>query len=185
MFQISQKIVLFALFTLIFIFSTVNINAQKRDHFTEKEADMIRETQEIDFRMKVFVKAIDRRFLVLNKIDTAEDKQVKKDLETWGELPKGTNALLLKDIERILNEAINNIDDVATRDFKTKLLPKAMKILVESCKKFLPQLSSLDEKSTDKAEKDAIINSNEYCGQIIDAQTKIPEEEKPIKKGKN
>ncbi len=180
-----QKSLFLALFTLIFIFSLTVINAQKRDHFSEQESELIREMQEIDFRMAVFVKAIDRRFIVLNKSEVSNEKQIRKDLETWGELPKGTNAQLLKDIERILNEAINNIDDVAARDIKNKLLPKAMKILVESCKKSLPLLTSLDEKLTDKAEKDAIINSAEYCREIINAQTKIPEEEKPNKKGKN
>jgi hypothetical protein len=160
----------------IFLMSLVVItNAQKRDHFTEMESDLIRENQEINLRMAVFTKSIDRRFIVLNKQETANDKQIKKDLETWGELPKGTNAQLLTDIEKILNEAINNIDDVASRDLKNKLLPKAMKTLVEGCKKYLPQLNLIDEKSTERAEKDAIAAALEYCGEIIEAQTKVSE----------
>jgi hypothetical protein len=175
--QSVRNLKLLSLVTISLISSIVVANAQKRDHFTEMESDLIRENQEINMRMAVFTKAIDRRFIVLNKSEAANDKQVKKDLETWGELPKGTNAQLLTDIEKILNEGINNIDDVASRDLKNKLLPKAMKTLVEGCKKYLPQLSSLNEKSTEQLEKDAIAAALEYCGEIIEAQSKVSEPE--------
>jgi hypothetical protein len=173
------NVLLFSCLCLL-VFCT-NTNAQRRDHFSEAESDMIREAQEIHLRMAIFVKAIDRRFLVLDKVDVTNDKKVTKDNETWGELRKGTDAQLLKDIEKILDEAINNIDDVAARDLKNKLLPKAMKTLVEGCKRFIPRLNSIAEKTTDRTERETLDNAIEYCNEIIDAQSKIPEAEKKPK----
>ena len=37
----------------------------KRDHLTENEGDQVRENQQIDQRIQVFIKAADRRLLVL------------------------------------------------------------------------------------------------------------------------
>jgi hypothetical protein len=167
---------------LIFVCFSSNISAQKRESITETEIDLIREAQEIDLRMVVFIKAIDRRFLL---IENPNATQTEKEEEKFGELPKGTKTQFLRDIERILDEAINNIDDTAKIDLKNKLLPKAMKLLVESCKRFLPKLNALDEKTTEKAEKTSIANAIEYCNEIIEAQSKIPEPEtakKPSKK---
>jgi hypothetical protein len=182
-FQISDS-KLFFLFAVILSFGVLfsNVSAQKRDSLTVFEADLIREAQEIDARMSVFIKAIDRRFLL---IENPNATQTEKDEEKFGELPKGTKTLFLRDIERLLDESINNIDDTAKIDLKNKLLPKAMKTLVEGCKRFLPKLTALDEKTTDKAERNSIANAIEYCNEIIEAQTKIPEPEpakKPSKK---
>jgi hypothetical protein len=178
-FQISNSRFLLS-FTIFFAFTCLfaNVSAQKRDSLTETEADLIREAQEIDLRMVVFVKAIDRRFIL---IENPNAIQTEKEEEKFGVLPKGTKAQLLRDIERLLDESINNIDETATRDLKNKLLPKAMKILVEGCKRFLPKLTAIDEKTTEKLEKVPIFNSIEYCNEIIEAQSKVPEPE-PTKK---
>lgn len=167
-----------AFICVYFLFPDV-LNAQKRDSLTEFEADSVREAQEIDARMTVFVKAIDRRFMLL---ENPKATQTEKEEEKFGELPKGTKAQLLRDIERLLDESINNIDETATRDLKNKLLPKAMKILVEGCQRFIPKLKTVDDKTTEKLEKTLIFNSIEYCNEIIEAQAKIPAPEPPKKK---
>jgi hypothetical protein len=163
---------------LTFVCFSSHIFAQKRDSLTETEADLIREAQEIDVRMNVFLKAIDRRFML---VENPNATQTEKEEEKFGELPKGTKTQFLRDIERLLDESINNIDDTAKIDLKNKLLPKAMKILVEGCKRFLPKLTALDEKTTEKAERSSINNAIEYCNEIIEAQSKIPDPE-PAKK---
>jgi hypothetical protein len=177
--QNSKLFLLLAVFLTFVSFSSVS--AQKRDSLTETEADLIREAQEIDLRMAVFVKAIDRRFML---VENPNATQTDKEAEQFGELPKGTKTQFLRDIERLLDESINNIDETATRDLKNKLLPKAMKTIVEGCKRFVPKLTALDEKTTEKAEKQSISNSAEYCTEIIEAQSKVPEPEPPKKPNK-
>lgn len=155
------------------------VSAQKRESLTEFEVDLIREAQEIDLRMKIFVKAIDRRLLLLENPNAT---QTEKEEEKFGELPKGTKAQLLHDIERLLDESINNLDDTARLDLKNKLLPKAVKTMVEACQIYLIKLKAIDDKTTDRSEKTSIINSIEYCNEIIEAKSKVPEPEQPNKK---
>ncbi len=158
-------------------------NAQRRDQLSEMESELVRDAQEIDLRAAVYVKAIDRRFLVINN-DTSQSKKVEKDLEKWGELPKGTRAELLLDIEKILQEAIDNIDNLAERDAKSELLPKAVHILADASARFLPQFKSQLDKTNSEIEKGAILGAIDYCNQIIEASAKIPKEMPKEKKKK-
>ena len=167
---------------LLFSFSA---SAQRRDHLTETETELVREFQEIDTRTEVFIKAIDRRFLVLNAVNVGGDKQFKKDSEKWGELPTGTRRELLLDIERILQEAIDNIDQVAERNIKSELFPKSVHTLADAAGKFLPQLKSQLDKTNTDMEKGAILGSIEFCNQIIEASAKVPKVVKEEKKKKS
>ena len=175
-------------FTLLFIgwqfFAAPSVFAQRRDHLTEMEVELVRDAQEIDSRMGIFVKAIDRRFLVLNK-DTTQAKQIEKDLEKWGELPTGTRMEILRDIEKILDEAISKVDDVATRDMKSELFPVAVNVLASGATRFLPELKLQLDKTAGEVEKGSILNSIEFCNQIISASAKVPKlNEKEMKKMK-
>lgn len=172
------------LFSLIFLLAvccaTLAAHAQRRDHLTEKEADLVREAQELDRRTDVFVKAVERRFLLLDG-RAAESK----DIEKWGEA-KGTKAQLLYDVSKILQEAVDNIDDAAARDAKSRLLPKAVHNLADASRRFLPQLEAHKSRAADKMEQAAILTSIEYCQQIIEAAAKVPREApKEEKKKKN
>ena len=172
--NVSDKKNLFVLLLLLLTFycSAYSVSAQRRDHLTEMEADIVREAQEIDRRMEVFVKAIDRRFLVLNN-DTSQAKQVAKDIDLWGELPTGTRLQLLTDIEKLLDEAISKIDDVAERDMKSDIFPVAVHVLADGANRFLPQLKLQMDKAADDKEKGAILGSIDFCNQIIEASAKI------------
>ncbi len=127
-----------------------------RDHLTAQEADLVREEQTIDRRAAVFIKAVERRFLVLTDPSAAVSKMVQKDSEKWGELPKGTRAELLNDIAKILDEAITNIDDVAERDAKNPLLPKSLRKLSEASTRFLAQLTAMRSATQTDDEHEAI-----------------------------
>ncbi len=171
-----------ALFCIAILFP-FSAAAQRRDQLTEMETELVRDAQEISLRTEVFIKAIDRRFLVLNN-DASKAKQVEKDLEKWGELPKGTRAELLLDIEKILQEAIDNIDDLAERDAKNERLPKAVHTLADAAVKLLPQLKSQLDKTSNEVEKGAILGAIDFCNQIIEASGKVPKEEPKEKKKK-
>lgn len=167
--------VLTSLFCAAFLFA-YSVNAQRRDQLTDKETDLVRDAQAIDLRTEIFVKAIDRRFLVLNN-DSSQAKKIEKDLEKWGELPKGTRGQLLIDIEKILEEAIDNIDNVAAHEAKSELMPKAVRLLANASDRFLPELKSQLDKTNTEVEKGAILGAIDSCNQIIEASAKVPKED--------
>jgi hypothetical protein len=167
----SKKTLVFCLTLLLTAYcSLLTAEAQRRDHLTEQEGDLVREAQELDRRIDILAKAIDRRVLVLN------GRQAElKDIEKWGE-PKGTKAQLLHDISRILLSAIDNIEYVAEKDAANKLFPKSIHSLADTSRKLLPQLETYRGQSTDKMEQAAILTAIDYCNQIIEASTKVPKE---------
>ncbi len=164
--------------------SLPGVQAQRRDHLTEAEIELVRDAQQIDERMKVFVKAIERRFLAL-KPDASPAKQIEKDSDKWGALPTGTRQQIFIDIEKLLDEAVSKIDDVASRDMGSDFFPAAVHTLADGAKEFLPQLKSELDKAADEKEKGAIIGAIDFCNQIIEASAKVKRETpKEIKKRK-
>ncbi len=173
--------------TVVFLGLLV-INAKKAiaqsDHLTDKEIELIRFNQEIDNRIKVYVKAIERRLLVINGADTLTEndlKNLKKDEKKWGALPKGSREKLLTNIDKILDEAIDKIDDVATRDTKSNLFLNAVHILADAARNFVPKLKAISEDSANARETALISSAIDYCTDIIEASSKV---KKPSKKTK-
>jgi hypothetical protein len=158
--------------------------ATKRDHLTPQEADQVREAQILDKRIEVFIKAAERRLLAMTDPNAANSKQVQKDVEKWGELPKGTRTELLSDLARILDEAITNIDDVATRDANNHLLPKALRKLSAASTGFISQLMPMRDQTKDETEREALESALENAQAIITAAVKLPPEVKEKDKGK-
>lgn len=169
-----------------FCFSSF-VFSQKRDNLTNEEDMLVREAQEIDLRMKVFSKVIDRRLAAIGNPNAAESKQSQKDInKDWGALRTGTNTELFYDIQKTLEEAISKIDDVAERDQKNPLFGSAVHILADNCKGWLPQFKIFGKKTSDQQERNAIVNSINSCNQITEASGKVsketPKEEKKKKK---
>jgi hypothetical protein len=160
---------------------------QARDHLTEKEIDLIKEAQELDKRVDVFSKAVDRRLLVLGGgVDVATTKQNKKDAELWGDLPTGSRSELVDDIAKILDEAITNIDDVSTRDERNPLVPKALRKLAAEATKVVAQLKPLSTQAKNDAEVASFELLMENAQSILDAANKLPPPVDPKKeKSKN
>jgi len=181
--HLSRKTIFILLIALLIAYgSLLTVPAQKRDHLTLMEVELVRDAQQIDLRTQIFVKAIDRRLLVL-KNDASQAKQIEKDADKWGELPTGTRAQLLIDIEKLLEESISKVDDAASRDMKSQLLPVAVNFLADGAHRFVPELKSQLDRSTDEKEKGAILGALEYCNQIIEASAKVPKlSTKEIKK---
>ncbi len=149
-----------------------------RDYLTAKEEERVKEAQILDKRIEVFVKAAERRLLVLTDRNAATSKQVQKDSEMWGELPQGTRVELIMDIANILDAAITNIDDVAVRDENNRLLPKALSKLAEAATRFQAQLTPLGQQTQDGAERDAVGQVMGNVQEILDAANKLPPPEK-------
>lgn len=176
---------------LIFFALFISLPAQaaavpQREHLTPEEIELVRDTQELDKRTAVFVKAVERRLLALTDPSA---KQLKDDLVKWGEV-KGTRAQLLSDISRILDEAVVNIDDAATHNQKSPLLRKALYKLSEASNRFLPQLLPLRASAQNEPERENLEQAIEKAQEVIDAaKTHAIDEndakEKSGKKGKD
>jgi hypothetical protein len=159
--------------------------ATRRDPLTEKEADLVREAQALDKRTEVFIKAAERRMLILSAPNAAA-KESPKDIEKWGELT-GTRAQLLGDLANILDEAVTNIEDVGTHNSKSGLIPKSIRKLAEASTRFLPQLTALRDHVSDDAERGELERAIEQMQEILAAAGKLPAEtvETKKKKGKS
>ncbi len=144
----------------------VSAHSQKRDHLSEQEADQVREAQEIDRRIEVFLKAADRRILVLTDPNAT---QKKKEEEIWGPLPTGTKAELLTDYKRILEEAEEKLDDLFSRDPKNDLLKKALQKFKQGANKQIPQLRALASQMTEKKDQRALEEAIEEAETVTKA----------------
>jgi hypothetical protein len=149
---------------------------QQRDHLTPQEVDLVKENQILDKRIEVFIKAAERRVMVINGTAAANAKQLKKDAEKWGELPTGSRFELVGDIANIFDEAITNIDDVVTRDEHNPLVPKATRKLATSVASIMEQLKPLKTEAKTEAEISSLEKVNENAQQILAAATKLPPE---------
>lgn len=132
--------------------------AQSRDHLTDAEADLVREVQLIDQRIEIFIRAADRRLLVLSNPDAV---QKKKEEERWGPLPKGTRVELLTDYKLIFIEAMEKLDDAYNRNRSDPLIEKALNKFKEAATRQIVQLRSLAEKFADRQEQRAILEAIE------------------------
>ena len=171
---------------VLFVAATLCVPAatfQKRDHLTQQEVDLVKEAQVLDKRIEVFIKAAERRLLVINGSAATNAKQLKKDAEKWGELPTGSRADLVSDIARILDEAITNIDDVSSRDERNPLIAKSLRKLAQAVNSIMAQLKPLSADAKSDAEVASFELLHEDAQSILEAATRLPPEaEKKAKK---
>jgi hypothetical protein len=158
------------------LFVGFSAQAQSRDHLTQQEVDLVKEAQILDKRIDVFIKATERRMMVINNSATANAKQLKKDSERWGELPTGSRAELVSDIARILDEAITNIDDVSSRDERNPLIAKSLRKLAQAVNSIMTQLKPLSTEAKSDAEIASFELLNEDAQSILEAATRLPPE---------
>jgi hypothetical protein len=149
---------------------------QKRDHLTQQEVDLVKEAQILDKRIDVFVKAAERRMMVINGTAANNAKQLKKDAERWGELPTGSRFELVGDIARIFDEAITNIDNVSERDERNPLIPKSLRKLATSITSIMEQLKPLRTEAKSDADIASLELLNEGAQSILEASNKLPPE---------
>lgn len=149
-------------------------SAQTRDSLTDQESELVRFHQALDGRIEVFIKAIDRRFAIINGTAPEIAKKSSKEEPEWGNVPTGTPAQLLGDIAGILDEAITNIDNVSSRDEKNPMIATAMRKLTAAAKRYLTQLATLKNRAKDADEEAAIERVVENVNQIIEVGTKLP-----------
>ena len=185
-----MKFVVFAAFAALLFFPSKTLC--QRDYFTPEEVEVIRDAQQIDQRINVLTHAIDRRFAVLNIDVHAPAYKEVKGVE-WGPAPTGSRLDLLIDIKRIMQKAIDDIDNLSERpnsmvieepdpkDKKAKppkgfaeLFPIAVRSLGAAAQRYGPALKIELDKTKLPEEKGAILDSLEMCDEIIAAVNKLP-----------
>jgi hypothetical protein len=170
---ITKSLLLFAAVITVPLF-TISGTAQTRDHLTDAETELIRFHQELDKRVEVFIKAIDRRFEIINGVADPKMKKVVKGEPEWGDPPKGTRAELIGDIAGILDEAITNIDDVSRRDEKSPLISRSLRRLTTAATGYVTQLTAMSKQTKDNDELAAIESALENANDVIEAGSKLP-----------
>lgn len=174
---------------LLILAITSTVSAQRRDYMTDAEVEVVRDSQDIDKRIEVLTKMMDRRFLALG-VEVGGWKPSEKDSKLWGEAPTGTRSQLFYDVRQLLQKAIDDIDDVAEHNENTAtqnkteglLFPSAVRALAATATRYLPALKSTLNKTTDERDKGVIITSIELCEEIIESVANLPPETKPVKK---
>lgn len=182
-----SRFTLLALISISVLVSTAA--AQRRDFVTEQEGELIREAQEIDLRIEALTKFIDRRLAAAN-IAGHTWTPPRKNSELWGPEPTGSRSELLSDIKRLLQKSIDDIDDIASRtstaiegnEVGGKLFPKAVRNLAAAATRYKPIFEAELGKSKSNTDRGLLIQSIEFCDQIIEAASQVPAEEPKKKK---
>lgn len=180
--RILGRLVLLAVVLLSFVAIAA---AQPRDHLTDQETDLIRFHQQLDKRIEVFIKAMDRRFAIINGLEQAKTKKIDKEEPDWGDLPKGSRAQLLGDIASILDEAITNIDDVSRRDEKSPLISRGLRKLTAATNGYVTQVKAIASQTKDADELSAIDRVLQQAEQIIEVGNQLPPPSADKKKKNN
>ena len=154
-----------ATLVLISVFLTPHVEAfQRRDFLTIKEVERLQEAQRIDLRISVLVFAADRRFAVLGV-----RAPIKRSERDWGEEPSGTREEVLRDIDRIIMKAVDDIDYAASQETASKFFRNGFSALKKSCDGYDVFLRRLLDESKDDRERGVILNSLERCAQVSEA----------------
>jgi hypothetical protein len=176
-----MKIYFFVFVALFGLVATVD--AQRRDYMTDAEIELVRDNQDIDKRVEILIRMIDRR-LVLAGLPAGGPAVKASEDSKWGPEPEGTKLQLLTDVKFLLQKAIDDVDDVSehnenalTQNKKEGLLfPKSVRILAAAANRYLLPLRSASEKTRDEKERGVILQSIESCELIIESVKQLPPE---------
>ena len=148
---------------------------QAREHLTPEEIDLVKDAQVLDKRIDIFIKAADRRMMVLSGTTASVNaKQAKKDSELWGAMPTGSRAELIGDIAGIFDEATTNIDDVNARDETNPLIAKSLRKLSAAASRIVEQLKPAEAQARNEAELNSFEKLTENASAIIEAANRLP-----------
>lgn len=159
----------------------------QRDYFTSEELELVRDAQDIDLRIKVLTHAIDRRLILLKLGPETPVKEVKES-DKWGPPPTGSRPQLLSDVKRILQKAVDDIDDtsahsgttmartIENQTKKDKLDPpfaRALRELDSAAARYKPILKSELDRSTSPKDNGPLLDALDLCNEITEAAAKL------------
>ena len=182
-----MKIYLFLFLAIFGIASTAD--SQRRDYMTEAEIEIVRDNQDIDKRIDVLTKMIDRRFAAAG-IAVGGWKAPNKESSIWGPEPEGTRLQLMTDVKYLLQKAIDDVDDVSEHNENTLtqnkkeglLFPKSVRVLAAAAERYIVPLKTESDKAKDEKERGVMLQSIESCELIIESIKQLPPEDPKKKK---
>ena len=172
------------LFLAIFVLASA-ANAQRRDYMTEAEIELVRDNQDIDRRIEILIRVIDRR-LILAGLPAGGPVVKSKEESKWGPEPEGTRLQLLTDVKYLLQKAIDDVDDVSEHNENTLtqnkkgglLFPKSVRTLAAAATRYLAPLKAESGRTKDEKERGVLLQSIESCELIIESIKQLPPEVK-------
>lgn len=193
------------LFILTFALTLSIFAAAKKEYFTEDELDLIRDAQELRFRVPAYLKLAERRLIFLGLMDKSDkekekerkekeklEKEQKKAADKGITSPKPpvdemkylsdfTRSELLRGYIQAIDEVMSNIDDSYERklDVRDPLeeLEKFTRETIPLLEKFQPQTDG--ERA---AMNDAVSRAKEALNGAKEALNVVPKTEKKKKK---
>jgi hypothetical protein len=170
----------YVIFLFLLLVSVTAVAAQRGDYLTRAEQDVVRNNQDIDVRIAVLSYMIDRRFAAMS-INSGGTKPTLGPEDDWGPEPNGSKPEMLFDIRHLLEKAIDDIDNIASRLPEKKkeerkgvnLFNSAVKNLNAAAKRWLPILKKEFEAADDEQTHSAAATSIGLCEQIIEAAAKL------------
>jgi len=132
------------------------------DYLTEEEDDHVREAQNADDRIKVFMKIADRRLQALTGVaapaptDKKALKKAEDEAREWGPLPQVGRTDLLKHYSKAIEEAVAKLEDAHERNPKSATIPKALALLRDATERHLQLLKLQEAQVKDESERDAL-----------------------------
>jgi len=178
-------------------------SAAKKEYFTEDELDLIRDAQELRYRVPTYFKLAERRLIFIGlkqqsdkekEKEKKEEQQRLKDAQKAGTAPAGkkapedplgylddfTRSELLRGYAQAVDEVMSNIDDSYNRklDVRDSLedLEKFLRETIPLVEKFQPKNDS--ERS---AMNDALVKAREAMTGAKEALSIVPKTEKKRK----
>jgi hypothetical protein len=187
----TRNILAILLFPLVFALLAPEAASQRRDYLSEEEIEIIRQSQDIDVRIEVLVRMIDRRFAAL-EVPVQGWTPPAKAIADWGQAPTGTRLELLSDVKKLLQKAIDDIDNLSANPSAARIrekgdrqarkdpqrLPNAVRSLAAAARRYIGPLKAEIEKTDNGREKGLMMDAIDMCEQIIEAAGKVPPEPK-------
>ncbi len=170
-----MKILLLSLVVLTSIATTVSgQSAGRRDSLTTNENDLVQESKSPVERVQILTKAVDRRLAALSDPNTARPEEPADFIEKFGEFPMGSRSELLGDVVRIINEASDYLNELATREPYSRLMIKAAREFVGAAERWQPKLEAMKQKV--RGEETNLLNEAlEKVQEIIESGRKLPD----------
>ncbi len=182
---------LFFIFTFYFLLTAPSASAQRRDYMTDQEVEVIRDAQDLDVRIGVLIKMIDRRFNALG-IEVGGWKGGGKNAGDWGPEPTGERRELFDDIRKLLQKAVDDINNAAefpnsapVRDMSNPddkraakddphRFGKAVHLLAQAAGRYQTPLKNALPTIKDEKDKGAVYDALDSCNEIIASANKTP-----------
>jgi Xaa-Pro aminopeptidase len=152
--------------------------ARAADYLNDQEIERVREAQEIDKRVDVFLKLAERRLNALlgapapQAPPPKEKKDKKKDKDEpsndYGPEPTGTVIELLDNYTKVMSELLDKLDDVYDKKKADPKLGKAMEKVLDTTQSHLKRLEQVRPKLKSEAEETALEKAMEIAKMAID-----------------